>query len=66
MIKVCKIDGEEIVINAELIETIQATPDIIITLTTGKKILVEENIDEIIDKVISYRKNILYCPEIKE
>jgi len=66
MIKVRKINGEKMAINAELIETVQATPDTVITFTTGKKILVAENVDEIIDKVISYRKNILSCSEIKE
>ena len=58
MIKVTKMGGDEITINAELIETVQATPDTIITLTTSKKILVEDDVDQIIDKVISYRQKI--------
>lgn len=59
LIKVNKISGDEIVINADLIETVKATPDTVITLTTDKKLLVCENVDEIIDKVISYKKSIV-------
>ena len=58
MIEVNKINGEEIVINAELIETVRATPDTVITLTSDKKILVQDGVEEVIDKVISYRRNI--------
>ncbi|MFP4661038.1 MAG: flagellar FlbD family protein [Halanaerobiales bacterium] len=59
MIKIIKMDGEEIVINAELIETIKATPDTVIHLTTGKRILVLDEVDEIIDKVIEYKRKIM-------
>ncbi len=59
MIKILKMNGEEMVINAELIETIKATPDTVINLTSGKKILVVDEVDEIINKVISYRKKIM-------
>lgn len=58
MIEVNKMNGDEIVINAELIESIQATPDTIITLTTCKKILVEESVEDIVSKVIDYRRKI--------
>jgi len=66
MIEVTKLGGDEIIINAELIESIQATPDTVITLTTDKKILVKDSVDEIVDKVISYKKNIASCLTVKE
>ncbi|MDI3546968.1 MAG: flagellar protein FlbD [Halanaerobiales bacterium] len=59
MIKVTKINGEELVVNAELIETVKATPDTIIFLTTGRKVIVLDSIDEIIEKVITYRRKTL-------
>lgn len=59
MIKVTKMNGEEIVINAELIETIRATPDTVICLTTEKKILVLDEVDDLIDKVKEYKREIL-------
>ncbi|MHC9541044.1 MAG: flagellar FlbD family protein [Vulcanimicrobiota bacterium] len=58
MIKVTRINREKIVVNAELIEFLEETPDSIISLTTGKKLAVVETIDEIIDMIIRYRQQI--------
>ncbi|MTV47803.1 flagellar protein FlbD [Heliobacillus mobilis] len=55
MIKLSRLNQTELVVNAELIETIESTPDSVVTLTTGKKLVVLENTDEIIAKVIAYR-----------
>ncbi len=46
--------GEKIVLNAELIESLEATPDTVITLTTGKKIVVRESVGEVAGKVENY------------
>ncbi len=46
------------VINAEIIQTLEATPDTVITLTTGAKYIVKESCDEVIDKVIAYKRKI--------
>ncbi|MBZ4682595.1 MAG: flagellar protein FlbD [Fusobacteriaceae bacterium] len=51
-------EKKEIVINADLIETIEENPDTVINLTTGKKLLVNEKKEEIIEKIIQYRKSI--------
>ena len=66
MIKVEKIDGEKIIINAELIESIQATPDTVITLTSNKKIIVKNDVEDIIDKVVTYRKETFPLSKFKE
>jgi len=67
LIKLKKLDGNEIAINAELIETVQATPDTIITLTTNKKIIVNEELDEVIDKILLYhRRKGNYLRVVKE
>jgi len=59
MIKVARFKSrEEIVVNAELIETIEETPDTVITLTSGKKLIVEESMDDIVRKVMEYRRAI--------
>lgn len=58
MIRVNRLNNSEFVINCELIEFIEETPDTVITLTTGKKIVVKDSIDEIIDKVIKFKNNI--------
>lgn len=54
MIKVSRLNGEEYVLNSSLIETVEANPDTVISLTTGHKLVVRESIDEIIDKVVKY------------
>lgn len=56
MIKLHKLNGLEIVINAELIETLEPGPETVVHLATGNKIPVRELADEIISKVVEYRK----------
>jgi flagellar protein FlbD len=58
LIKLTGLDNKEIVLNAEHIEKIEEVPESVITLTNGKKYLVQESIDEIIKKVISYKRKI--------
>ncbi|MFQ7575364.1 MAG: flagellar FlbD family protein [Lachnospira sp.] len=53
-----RINGMGFVINAEIIQTLEATPDTVITLTTGAKYIVKESCDEVIDKVIAYKRKI--------
>lgn len=56
MVKLSRINGAEVTVNAELIETIEATPDTIVSLTTGKKLMVVESVDHVIEKVMAYRR----------
>ncbi len=58
MIQVTRLNNTKLVINADLIEIIEALPDTTITLTTGKKFVVRESIEEIIRRIISYKKAI--------
>ena len=58
MIDVTKLDGTKTLINQDFIETVETTPDTVITLTTGKKIIVKESRQEIDNLVKSYRKEI--------
>jgi flagellar protein FlbD len=60
IIKICRFDGSELVINADLIETIEATPDTVITLTTGKKIVVADNVEAIVERVMDYKRAIFH------
>ncbi len=49
---------DEFILNGELIETIEETPDTVITLTSGRKIIVEESSNEVVRKFISYRREL--------
>jgi len=59
MITLTKLNDSPIVVNAELIETIETTPDTLMTLTNGKKILVKEPAEEVVEMVIAYRQRTL-------
>ncbi len=56
MIKLTRLNGEEFVINGDLIEIVDANPDTVITLINEHKFVVREKIDEVIDKVIEYKR----------
>lgn len=58
MIEVTKINGIKILVNPHLFEIVEETPDTVITLTTGKKIIVKESRQEIKNLVKSYRKDL--------
>jgi flagellar protein FlbD len=58
VIVVTRLNGEELVVNAGLIEFIEATPDTLISLMTGKKIMVRESRTEIIDRSVAYFQRI--------
>ena len=57
MIYVTKLDGTEITVNAELIEYIEEIPETVITLTTGKKIIVKESRQKVKSLVKSYKRD---------
>lgn len=56
MIKVNRLNGSEIVINADLIETVEATPDTVISLTTGRKYVVHESVGEVMALTYAYHR----------
>jgi flagellar protein FlbD len=58
MIEVSLINGSQIVLNSDLIEFIEATPDTVISLSTGKKMIVKEPVPQVIDKIVEYRRRI--------
>ena len=58
MIEVTKLSGQKILVNPDLLEIVEETPDTVITLTTGKKIIVKESRQEIKNLVKSFRKDI--------
>ena len=56
MIEVTKINGTKLLVNTSLIETVEETPDTVITLTDGKKIIVKESRYEVRNLVRSTRQ----------
>ena len=54
MILLKKLNGEEFVLNCDLIETIMENPDTTILLTNGKHLIVRESKEEVVDKVVEF------------
>lgn len=58
MIKLTGMNNKELIINCELIEKIEEVPETVITINNGNKYLVLESSDEIIEKVIEFKRRI--------
>jgi len=62
LIKLTGIDNKEFILNADVIERIDELPQSVITLTNTRKYIVTETAEEILEKVIEFRRKIL-CPD---
>jgi flagellar protein FlbD len=58
MIALRRLNGQSIMVNADLIESLEATPDTVVTLTSGNKLIVRDRLEEIQDKIIDYKRKI--------
>ncbi len=58
MIRLTRLNDTGIMINADLIEMVEETPDTVVTLTTGRKFIVKEKEHEIRDLVVSFKREI--------
>ncbi|TYP59923.1 flagellar FlbD family protein [Thermosediminibacter litoriperuensis] len=59
MVELTKLNGRRFYLNAELIETIEPTPDTVIKLTNERTYIVRESPEEVVDKVIEYKRRIV-------
>jgi flagellar protein FlbD len=59
MIKLTRLSGSEFALNSDLIERVDETPDTVVTLVDGKKYVVTEDLDEVIDLVRRHRGEVL-------
>ncbi|WP_167956871.1 flagellar FlbD family protein [Anaerosporobacter faecicola] len=58
MIELTRLNGVRFSINCDLIETVEETPDTVITLTNGKKFVVSEKMEKINDRIIDFKRKI--------
>lgn len=59
MIRLTRINDSPFYVNADLIEFVDATPDTVLTLTNGEKVRVRERAEEVVEKVIVYKRRVL-------
>lgn len=62
MIRLTRINQKPLLINADLIEHIEITPDTVIAMTTGQKFVVLEPAEEVLRRVVDFRRSILPLP----
>src|SRR3954453_9434339 len=65
MISVTRLGGTEVVINTDLIVTVEKTPDTVITLTTGDRIMVKESVEEVVERAVGFRHRVLQGPGVR-
>ena len=63
MIRVTRLNGKEFVVNAQLIQFVEETPDTVITLLNHEKIVVKEGADEVIRRVIQFERSLRTFPK---
>jgi flagellar protein FlbD len=56
MIVLSRLNGDKFVLNAYFIETIEETPDTVISLTSGKKLMVKDKAEDVVKRVIEYKR----------
>ncbi len=62
MIHLTKLNGSEYVLNADLIESLESTPDTTITLVSGHKMNVLEPVDEVVSRIVEYHRQVFQGP----
>lgn len=58
MIELTRINGIKFSVNPDLIEVIETTPDTVVTLTTGRKLIIKESRQEVKNIVLSYKRDV--------
>ena len=56
MIRLTRLNEREFIVNAEMIEFVEAIPDTIISMASGKKIMVSESVDLVVQRVVEYKR----------
>lgn len=64
MIKLTRLNGEEFVVNAELIRFVESRPDTYVTLTTDDRLIVRESVDEVVARAIAWSRSIRMLPDV--
>jgi flagellar protein FlbD len=64
MIKLTRLNGDEFVVNAELIRFVESRPDTFVTLNSNERVIVREPVAEVVRRVIAYSRAVRAIPTI--
>ncbi len=59
MIQLTRLNSSPLTVNSDLIKFVEQAPDTVITLVTGEKIIVRENAQEVLDRIVEFRRSVL-------
>ena len=59
MIQLTRLNNSPLIVNSDLVKFVEQSPDTVITLVNGEKILVREKADEVLNRIVEYRRSVL-------
>jgi len=59
MIELTRLNGNRMVLNSDLIKTIESSPDTMLTLINGEKLIIRDEIEDVVERVLAYRAQLL-------
>ncbi len=62
MISLTRLNNQQLVVNSDLIKFIENTPDTVITLVTGEKVVVLETVQQVLDQIVDFRRRLNLPP----
>lgn len=65
MIALTRLDGKELVVNADHVLTVESTPDTVVALTTGHHIMVKETVDQVVDRAAAWKRRLARGPDLR-
>ncbi len=58
MVRLTHLNGKEFYLNSDLLLCLESTPDTLLVMTSGEKILVKESPEEVVDRIVGFRRRI--------
>jgi flagellar protein FlbD len=65
VIWVTRLDDTELAVNSDLILTVESTPDTVLALTNGERLLVKQTVPEIIERILTFRRQVMHGPIVQ-
>ncbi len=65
MISLTRLDGKDLVVNADHILTAEQTPDTVLYLSNGQRLMVRESVEDVVERVVAYRRRLAGGPEVR-
>jgi len=65
MIQVTRLDNSKLILNVEMIQSLQSAPDTVITFTNKVRMVVKESVEELSQKIIDYQKSVSHNPQLE-